>query len=179
MDPCSLSWIASHFMLTCKTFDYLMMLLLCLSHHSTQRTFTHTHKKATTTTTTTKYIYIYIYIYIYLFHPRYLHNDIFRYVTYTHTYHENYIESQLAWQHSWYICVCWSDKELIFSLRLLRAFIGPELNHHCALPKYNLMMWYNILISLNHYSDRFVLSLYVADSCKLNLPTNVDNCKHS
>ncbi len=26
-------------------------------------------------------IYIYIYIYIYIFHPRYLHNDIFRYVT--------------------------------------------------------------------------------------------------
>ncbi len=27
------------------------------------------------------HIYIYIYIYMYIFHPRYLHNDIFRYMT--------------------------------------------------------------------------------------------------
>ncbi len=28
--------------------------------------------------------HIYIYIYIYIFHPRYLHNDIFRYLTMFH-----------------------------------------------------------------------------------------------
>ena len=38
---------------------------------------------------------IYIYIYIYIFHPRYLHNDIFRYMTCYFTYFTLYCTGKL------------------------------------------------------------------------------------